>query len=497
MGALVQAAAGTTADPIAKLGLAIGLLLTIALLVVPPIVHLWTGWSRRRDDIVGQLSKRGIALYFKQFRPASRPKPGESDETRFEREYGVAYGRRHYVYPLALLTGTGVFLLWLVLRYGVDAITKTGSNDLPVLAVAAIAGAYFWVVLDLVRRCHGRDLAPLDLNRASLRMAVAIPIGYTFTATFGDSAVWLAFLLGALPLDTLTMYARRLVNARLNVNTDDPAVSDVTLLDGVTKASAEQLRDAGVSTINQLALSDPIDLSIRTNLPMTYVTDCVSQALAFDYLKKDGMDFAQKYFLRGAVEINTLVSNLKSACEERSSPAKLTLKLLAADLKMDQDVLRQQLEVEISGDTHTQFLADLQLANTTTDVQVSRFSVDTEELPADGVTVAELTVWLRTKEGRDVRGEPVNITCTDHDVVILPDPIARTDEDGKVHFKVRSKEPGKATFSARDTLEELDLVTRPTVTFVAIPKQVHDVPPVPAPVRADDLALVPNGRVAA
>src|SRR5690348_13006491 len=122
------------------------------MLVVPPIVHLWTGWSRRRDEIVGQLSTRGITLYFLQFRPASKPRVNEAPQRRFEREYGVAYGRRHYMYPLVLLSGVALFLLWLVVRYGVDSITRTGSNELPVLAVAAIAGAYFWVVLDLIRR---------------------------------------------------------------------------------------------------------------------------------------------------------------------------------------------------------------------------------------------------------------------------------------------------------------------------------------------------------
>ena len=250
---------------------------------------------------------------------------------------------------------------------GVNSIIdKTARNDLPVLAAAAITGAYLWVVMDLVRRCHSRELSPFDLNRASLRLIVAIPVGYAFTATFGENAAWLAFLLGAFPLDTLTRYGRKLVNARLNLDADDPSVSDLTQLDGVTKDIAERLRDVGISTINQLAFVDPIDLTIRTNLQMSYITDCVSQALAYNYLQ-DKMNAAKKYFLRGAVEINSLVNGLHSIHPEYVAEAQATLEKLAADLQMDLPVLRRALEVEIAGDTHTQFLADLQLSDAISD----------------------------------------------------------------------------------------------------------------------------------
>src|SRR5207253_415653 len=74
------------------------------------------------------------------------------------------------------------------------------TSGLPYLATAAVAGAYFWVVLDLIQRAHSRELSPYDINRSTLRLVVAIPIGYAFTATFGDGAAWLAFLLGAFPI---------------------------------------------------------------------------------------------------------------------------------------------------------------------------------------------------------------------------------------------------------------------------------------------------------
>jgi len=456
-------------DPIANFGLPIAVALTLALLVVPPLVHLWTGWELRRSEIVGQLSGRGIRLYFLQFRPAVVLGKNDSPRDKFKHQYGVSYGRRHYVIPLILLTLIGSFLLWLVIRFGVNSIIdKTAKDDLPVLAVAAVAGAYLWVVMDLVRRCHSRELSPFDINRASLRLIVAIPLGYAFAATFGENGAWLAFLLGAFPLDTLTLYARKLVNTRLNLNADDPNVSDLTQLDGITKDIADRLRDVGISTINQLAFADPIDLSIRTNLEMSYVTDCVSQALAYDYLQ-DKMSFAKKYFLRGAVEINTLVNGLHSSHADHVAEAEATLQKLATDLQMDEAVLRRALEVEVAGDTHTQFLADLQLSDAISDATMSTVQADPSDIPADGTTQSHLTVRLRSAEGRTVRGEAVNITVQNkHDVVILPEPTARTDDEGIARFTVSSREPGEAIFAATDTMENVKIEATSTVRFSAV-----------------------------
>ena len=77
------------------------------------------------------------------------------------------------------------------------------------------------------------------------------------------------------------------------------------------------------------------------------------------------------------------------------------------DRDLDDQVLKRQLEAEISSDAHTQFLVDLQQANAMSDITAWRFFADKPLVLADGVSDAKLTVWLRTREGREVRGEPV------------------------------------------------------------------------------------------
>jgi hypothetical protein len=438
--------------------------LVVALLIVPPLVHLWTGWALRRSEIVGQLSGRGIRLYFSQFHPAIRLRPDQPLWRTFQLYYGQSYGRRHYVYPLLLLALIGTFLLSLTIHRGFDYISGGGSSSgLPALASAAVAGAFLWVVLELVRRCHSRELSPFDINRATVRLTVAIPLGYAFTATFGDGAAWLALLLGALPLDTLSAYAGKIVNAKLNLGGDDAAQSELLSLDGITKEIAQRLQDVGVSTINQLARVDPIDLAIRANLEVSYITECVSQALAWDYFTKDNMGKAKRYFLRGAKEISDLVGDLTGTDQERRDASQRTLTLLAQDLGMEEAVLARALRAQVVEDPNAQFIYDMQNSNAVTDANASSITATPLEARANGQAAATISVTLRSADGRTVRGEEVNLTST-HNVDIVPQ-YAATNENGVATFNVTSRATGNVIFSAIDVMENILLTRKQAVSF--------------------------------
>jgi hypothetical protein len=194
----------------------------MALLVVPAIVYLFTGWSVKRSEIVGAMSDRAADLYFRQFYPALKP---EKDVLRaFALHYVRRYGRRHYVLPLALLGVVALFLLTMTtrtLRHWLLGVPSTG--DLPALAIGATAGAYMWVVGDVLMRCRKRDLAPIDLYWAALRFIVAIPLGFAFAGVLKEeAAVGMAFLLGAFPTGTLLTIARRIADRKLGLSEGGP-----------------------------------------------------------------------------------------------------------------------------------------------------------------------------------------------------------------------------------------------------------------------------------
>lgn len=337
-------------------GLAVAVLMS--LLGVPIVLYLFTGWSARRSEIAGAMSAKGAELYFRQFYPALTP---EQDGLKaFSKHYLRRYGRRHYVIPIALLSIVTFVLLLMTTRTLLHWLLGVPSkNDLPTLAIGATAGAYMWVVGDVLVRCRKRQLAPIDLYWAALRFVVAIPLGFAFAGVLKDeAAVGVAFLLGAFPTGTLLTVARRIANRKLGLSEGgEEAQSEVEQIQGITQGLAERFRDEGVSTILQLAYSDPVDLTIRTSFSFAYVIDCVSQALAWIYLEKD-LEKLRRLSLRGAQEINTLIGELDDGTDAERTTAKATMEHVAERLNIDKDVFERLLR-EIAFDPYTEFIVDV------------------------------------------------------------------------------------------------------------------------------------------
>ena len=118
-------------------------------------------------------------------------------------------------------------------------------------------------------------------------------------------------MLGAFPTGTLFTIARRLASTQLGV-ADDPQGQGLELeqLQSISKTNAERFYDEGIATIVQLAYTDPIDLTIRTNFDFTYVVDCFSQALLWIYFTDKSKGLAM-YSLRGAQEVSSLMNSLQ------------------------------------------------------------------------------------------------------------------------------------------------------------------------------------------
>jgi hypothetical protein len=337
---------------------AFAVVVLIALLVVPVVIYLFTGWSVRRSEILGAVSTKGATLYFKQFYPAL--KPGTDVLKAFDDHYLRRYGRRHYVVPLALLATVTSFLLVMASHTLLNwLLGESSKTNLPPVAVGATAGAYMWVAGDLLMRCRGRQLAPIDLYWAALRFVIAIPLGFAFTGILKDeAAVGIAFLLGAFPTHTLLTIARRVGNRKLGLSEGgQDAQSEVEQIQGITPGLAERLRDEGVSTVLQLAYSDPVDLTIRTSFSFLYVIDCISQALAWIYLEGD-LQKTRKWSLRGAHEINTLITELQEGTDVAKATAEATIDRVAALLGIDRDVFARLLS-EIAFDPYTEFIVNI------------------------------------------------------------------------------------------------------------------------------------------
>ena len=110
---------------------------------------------------------------------------------------------------------------------------------------------------------------------------------------------------------------------------------------------AERFEIEGIVSIEQLAYSDPIDITLRTGLTFMFVIDIISQALGWVYLEKD-IIIARRYSLRGALEIQGLLEETdyigKDATKLRDKDvAWSTLNKLAEKLTYSSEVLERNM----------------------------------------------------------------------------------------------------------------------------------------------------------
>lgn len=328
------------------------------LLVFAPVVHfLITGWATRRKEILAGFTKDGIERYFCLFFPAE-PTVKNDPPAALRRFYDEQFGRQHFILAAAVLLAVSIavtgFASWACFTWmRADAGT---SFTIPAIAVAAIAGAYAWVVLDLMTRAHRGDLRPTNLFMASYRFLVAIPLAIGVASLLKETAgVPVAILLGAFPTNTLLTAIRRRTAPKIGVEHVGGPTHELEKLQGVERDEAERFEAEGVSTILQLAYADPIGLTMKTSFAFSYVVDCCSQALAWLYFEDD-LAKMRRFALRGAQEISTLMGGIDGEYgEETAGRARKCLKTAAAQLQADVNVFEWVLR-EVAEDPYTRFL---------------------------------------------------------------------------------------------------------------------------------------------
>ncbi len=335
-------------------------LIVIAWLMVwlPVVIFLFRAWRARRDLLFDYFDDEALRLYYAQFFPAEDLTKLDASQLKenFKRRFYALYGRRYYWVPILLLASLAGMGLWAVAVFVWRALTHPTPDDgLLWVAVSAFLGAYVWVVNDQLGRLPARDFTPNDVYTPVYRFLIALPLGYCFgKIAAAGMAVPIAFFLGTFPTNTLFKYGRRFVDQKLNLGESSNQQSpELEKLQCVGKAQAERLEDVGVSTIGQLAWSNPVDLTMRSNLDFNYIIDTMSQALFWVYAE-DSTKELYKFGLRGAME----VSNLRDAIEENNENAKQALKEAAEKMKMSEESLRHMFD-EVADDPYTEFLVNI------------------------------------------------------------------------------------------------------------------------------------------
>lgn len=338
--------------------------ISLALLLLPSILFLFTGWRIRRDKLIAYLSCEALGLYYSQFPWKASSEPDL--KKRFTKQFNLLYGCRHFLLPLTVFGALGMTALWISVRSIQAQFTVAPyALRLPAVPLFAMAGGFVWVISDQLSRIARRDLSPRDIYGWTFRILVSIPFGVAIAALTTPSLKnATAFLLGSFPTQTLFTIGRRIVATKLSLgDQQDGNNIELAMLQCVSREKAETFQDQGIDTVAALAWADPIDLTIRTNFDFNYVLDCMSQALLWVYFQEKTR-LLYPYSLRGSQETLTLVMLLDGALATGQdgsvrfdqAKASAALKEMSAVVGMTENSFRTTLD-QVAADPYTQFIA--------------------------------------------------------------------------------------------------------------------------------------------
>jgi hypothetical protein len=99
---------------------------------------------------------------------------------------------------------------------------------------------------------------------------------------------------------------------KLDADTGDASVQQLTKIEGITVPIAERFIDEGIKTNPQLAYADPIALTIRTGMDFGFILSCCGHAMVRTYFNDEQMKVVEKYGLHSGFEMITLNKALLS-----------------------------------------------------------------------------------------------------------------------------------------------------------------------------------------
>jgi hypothetical protein len=328
-------------------------------------MFVWGGWFIKKQEVVNSLSEAAKKTYIKAFLKKKTSNP----IAEFEKIYEERYGRYRLIVPSMFLALVLFLLTLLIAERAVAAIVDANPfwkspsallNPLilPLTSVAAIAGAYTWVASSLISAAVSYNL-PLSLILSStLRLVVAVPLGYAVASLAAPQiAPFIAFAIGAFPLSTTQMALQKLLAKQINLELVSDIGSDqVTRLSGIDPSVADRLAECGITTIPQLAYSDPVQVSMGSNLGFNFVLDLVGQALAWIYFGPK-LDILRPLGLRGAVEVRSLLEDMDSDSNQKSQDcAKSTFCAAAKAVGIEPAAAFRSVCEEIANDPYTLFV---------------------------------------------------------------------------------------------------------------------------------------------
>ena len=313
-------------------------------------------------------------------------------------------------------------------------------------SIAAIFGAYTWVTSDVILRYRQTDLSSSDINWYVLRFVVAIPLGlalaqfagFTATAegkTIQSSGAILAFVISMFSLSRIQEILGGLTNRAFAIPASAAGTNEdvVLALPGVDQRTADRLDAEGVSTVSQIAVADPVRLSVRTGFSFSFVLELIDRAMLWQYLGKKVLA-TRPYGWLGATDVLLFAMAQAEGARKRSDRLE---ELRAAHAKAVADRDAAEAAPAIQGDDQAEQARQAELAKLREGVATAEAALEAARGAIDRPAPGELATAIAAKAEIEPAG--------------LQNLVKNIHDNEHVHFILRMKEAGPTT-AARKTI---------------------------------------------
>jgi hypothetical protein len=265
--------------------------------------------AHKREALSSLMAQPGVfECYQKRF-----GKVGQQPDKIVKQLFNLYYGPATYVLPIVMnmvVIGLGIAIgmihlkVPLVLPPGVDVLIQAA----PITLSLGFAGAYIQSLYDTLRRCRESDLSAYSLHFTWVHMVLASILAplvcKAFSAEIGQVV---AFGLGLFPLKDTFDFVRNTVRKRLEITVAPDEIKGLPmgLVEGLNRQVVDRLDEEGITSLVDLAYSDPIKLFLKTNYPWAWVIDVMDQALLINYVGAK-IDALRPIGIRGSIEMSVL-----------------------------------------------------------------------------------------------------------------------------------------------------------------------------------------------
>jgi len=214
-------------------------------------------------------------------------------------------------------------------------------------------GAYFFAINLILRRYARDDLRPKAYSTITVRVIVAVLLGWLVKVVapdwpqIGAALLVVAFLIGIVP-ETFLTFLQEIYRAkwirRFTSEIEEPV--PLKNLEGIDLYDRARLLDEGIANIEALANHDLIDLLLETRIPAARLIDWMDQAILHlharlspglhNALRRAGIRTASDLVTVDGKHRGALISTLVRSMNAEKSELEKVLEVLVASLRDDE-----------------------------------------------------------------------------------------------------------------------------------------------------------------